>query len=656
MDSLKIFSRLSIIILLFVLRISSLDLGIENFVITDDECVLQNVTSSEELLAILHEMPYSDGHLKTYHNNKQYLNEVATFKCDNVKIAKIPPLLFEEFSKLTSFSATGVDLQEINRDDFKHAAVLKSLNLSGNRISSLDNMIFMHMKLLQSIDISKNRIISIHDAAFEEISGHLESINLSFNKIKEFKEKYFLLLGQDMNIHLENNEIEEIEWSNTTQADNKIGILDLDHNRIKSFDSNRLQISELFLNDNKLQKLRITSTMYVVNANNNEIEKLSFDPVLIIGHLILSQNKLSREVFASLKNASKLGILDLSSNALGDLQIDTFADMSKLEELNLSYSNLSTIPFGLFSHQKHLRTLNISHNNLGLIDYHMFTALEKLEVWDVSGNQLTKLEGYEGFHEHFPELRKIALDENNFSCEYLSELMASFKKQKILIEDPIRPLKNKASIKGIGCVEHSSSRSNIQIINGAHFNSTEQFKEIVELVNSLSLQVDSMKINEGNFNELFSSLQKNLSQSQNEKMKNPKINETTLEGIRVIVEQINNATSAKQKLLIDQMLHKIDEQNLEIKKQKLEIQKISMGPNTDIGVTSEALSASYHGLSNLEVILLMMLSVVLILFAALGMIHIKGLIKSNIQRAQESARITRMNSSNTIATFDNSSV
>lgn len=186
------------------------------------------------------------------------------------------------------------------------------------------------------------------------------------------------------------------------------------------------------------------------------------------------------------------------------------------------------------------------------------------------------------------------------------------------------------------------------------------------MVNSLGMQVDTMKTSKVNFNELFSSLQKNLSLLQNEKMNNSPMNETTVEGIRVINEPISDATnkfsaamasSGHLGLLIDQMLHKIDELNWEIKKQKLEIENISMGRNTDSEVKSETLSASHNALSSLEILLLMVISVVLILFAVLVMIHIKSLIKSNIQRAQKSARrISRMSSSNTIATFDNSSV
>ena len=553
---------------------------LDKFVFREDSCELQNFSSSSELTNILTNLIADHTGFKyTYYNGYRYLSHFKEINCINTKLDHLPSMLFEEFSKLKILHASNIELKEIIRDDFKFAEYLTDLDLSKNNLTHLENKIFMHLRNLEKLDLSGNQISSVHDGAFEEISRNISSVDLSYNKIEEFNESHLIALTKNLSadlliVNLENNCISKISQINSTIFGNeKIKLLNLQNNKIKSFESSKLQINELKLNNNQLEKLLfiptvkflevnnnklkelfIVESMRNVTAINNEIRVLKCDKSLSIEFLNLSGNEITNEVFVELKHADKLKVLDLSNTPLSALRVDSFAEMKSLEKLNLGSTRMMKISFGLFSHQRSLQFLNISHNDLRFIDYHMFTSLSNLKSWDISGNNLTKLKEHEKLREIFPKLTLITLDENNWNCEYLSKLILNLTKQRIKIADPLRPVKNDSSLNGIGCLTH-----------------------------------EHLKTNEND-------------------------DEHSPVEMKMTMDQMYNINFEKQELLNDQLLNKIDEQRLEVAK----------------------LRTDQSSVTALEVVLLVIGLLILIALVFITFPHMKNYVKRNLQRMRSS--------------------
>lgn len=594
-------------------------------------------------------------------------SNVLKIYCKNSTLDEIPAKLFEKFSELREFDATNVTLEKISRDDFKSAQKLSSLSLSHNEIEKLSNVAFMYLKSLSSVDLSYNQISEIHDAAFEDMSSSLSVVNLSFNKIEKFPENYFLLLGRQtenpLTINLESNEIDDIAQLNS--SDDKtvaIQFLNLQNNKLSAFEPSKLKIAELILNDNRVEKLNINPTVEVlhvdnnklkelfvsasmrnVSARNNEIGELKCDKTLSIEVLVLSGNKLSNGIFAELKHAGKMRILDLSSNKLGALSVDSFAEMTQLEKLHLSDSHIAKISYGIFAHQSHLKVLNISYNNLGFVDYHMFTTLSDLTTWDISGNNLTKLKDYDNYRYIFKNLSTIALEDNNFHCEYLSKLRLSLEKQMIKIDDPLRPVKNDSSVKGVSCSMKTSEKLE-QVPNDADNQKlSEKLSEVVDTLDKMASQVNDLKVNEVNFQE-----------SIREEIK-ARFKLSTANLADVNQKQMN---PVEQSLAHDQMLKRMDEQSLEIAKHKAEIEKLWTISKIDASSKTEpqATHEPKPSAKTAEILVPALVVIIVGMTLAFGICYAKSYLKSKLVQFRHQPRLSRRNSVNTITTFDNSSV
>ncbi|KAG5878649.1 hypothetical protein JTB14_009915 [Gonioctena quinquepunctata] len=197
--------------------------------------------------------------------------------------------------------------------------------------------------------------------------------------------------------------------------------------------------------------------------------------------------------FAECKNESLLSwslyLLDLSCNGISDLEPLPLTHLKNLNTLLLSYNNITSLPRDYFSDLNHLRYLNLSHNNLEVIQYGIFDTLLYLEILDLSCNHLINLGNRHFYYlnnlaqlyidnnilnkfdlkskNKFPRrLKYISLDDNNFSCNYVSELIQELTYSGIEVAEGKHH--NVTNIQGIICQqdqpERSSYRSNILVI------------------------------------------------------------------------------------------------------------------------------------------------------------------------------------------------
>lgn len=613
-------------------------------------CEVQSFSSVDELEEILttKHQRWSTVY-KVFYNHDEDLYNTALHEFSFVKctLDHIPSTFFSSFPNVETLDASGIDLSEIIRDDFKSANYLMFLNLSRNSITHLENKAFMYLSELISVDLSNNKILSIHESAFQESSKMLLKIDLSYNYIDNIGMSHFYVIKSKngLQINLANNNISI--FTSTEIAENfTIESLDLKNNYLKKLES-LPKVLRLEVDNNKLKEIHITETMLTVSARNNSITEMKFDKNLTIESLNLAENNLTKEIFFKLKCADKMKSLDLSNTNLGPLDVDSFAEMTVLENLNIANSSLGKISFGLFSHQQNLKSLNISQNNLVFIDYHMFTSLEKLTTWDVSGNKLTKLKDFEHFHDTFPELTLIGLEQNDFSCEYLSKITSSLLKQGIKVKTPHRLEKNDSSIRGISCsTSQQQDKENLfPIVDEPSKKSAEDSILLAEKIKTLMSQVEELRFNETNLINIIVSMkeqQTNLNESYFFAFKD---NSTSRNNVQLLIDQVVNGK-------MEQLMNKVSEQNEEIIKIKMEVEKYLKAIHSDVtfGRSSSLTQENVPPSNGPNTILLV---IVFVLAAAMILILIYPYIKKKFILPRTELR-SRRHSISTITTFDNS--
>lgn len=665
--------------------------GFKNLDFTGKICELQNVSSTSELDNIFANFPSSVYMYSSYGSRSQYtdqyLQQFVEFSCKNVTLTKFPHLLFQKFSNLEKISAVEVQLEEINRDDLKSSDKLKILDLSKNKISRLENLIFFHCKSLEEINLSKNEISWIHDNAFEGMSSKLKTVKLNFNKITIFKEEFFKLLMESSKqlwfINLSDNQIKEIVKSNQTSnmkltvnhlhiSNNKLKIFDfpnieidtlkLDQNQIETLSFNG-SVNKLYVMNNMLKELFVGSGTEYVSAETNKITQFRCDNNSVLENLFISGNPLGNDILRELKTAKKLKNLDLSETLLDSLSVDSFAEFESLKELRLDRNAITLIDYGLFAHQKNLELLDLSFNSIANIDLHVLATMTSLRELHLSGNKISKIDNYENLKTILPTLESIGLEENNWNCGYLSKLKISLLSQSIAIVDAVNPVKNETSISGIRCV--TSATETLSHVNATtdDVQTAQKINNLVDAINEINARVNKVERNKTDFKELILSLQKDILSLNAENMKNKisSVNATNSNEIRIMVEHLNNMTLEKQKLANDQLLQKINEQNVEIMKYKMETEKLLMGRKVQSDLvrsepqSSQSIKNDSTGLNLTDLLLAIVLAVATTSLIILGVIKLKKFFLTHMHQMARQ-RNSRRNSSNTIITFDNSSV
>lgn len=175
----------------------------------------------------------------------------------------------------------------------------------------------------------------------------------------------------------------------------------------------------------------------ILRLDNTNLTITDSDPfeTLSLNTLDISQNNLNDLNFTLLsKTLSRLGKFVAT-----DCEIKNISEViqhlgTALNELNLSGNNVGdsngqTFRIGpdTFQHLTKMRSLNISYNHLSEFDAHSLT--KHLRSLDVTGNDLKEIQP-----RTFSALRKIILAANQFSCEYLTELVHDWRSYRIIGE------------------------------------------------------------------------------------------------------------------------------------------------------------------------------------------------------------------------------
>lgn len=231
----------------------------------------------------------------------------------------------------------------------------------------------------------------------------------------------------------------------------------------------------------------------------------------------------------------------------------------------------------MLSHQKNLQILDISHNNLGYIDLHVMTNLKNLKTLDISGNNLTQLFHYESIHKIFPNLKKLGVDQNQFNCTYLAMILKSLNEKEIILIEPENPVKTSSNIFGIAC--ETESHLKVKPLENSSDAVAAKLNEIIEQINHDKAKYESEKFdNDLVKSELFH-IRNELLDMKTKMLKIQISSPSAVNGsvdmgeVRKAIETVNNFTLEKQKLSVDQVLHKFNELQLEVTRVKMESEK-----------------------------------------------------------------------------------
>jgi Leucine-rich repeat (LRR) protein len=237
------------------------------------------------------------------------------------------------------------------------------------------------------------------------------------------------------NLWLRTNQIEIIE-KNSFVGLESLEILKLNGNKLKTIQTfnSLMNVIELRLSNNRIthieeNSLKELSQLEKLDLSNNQITFIhenTFENLKDLMELLIDNNQikvLNREIFRDLIGLTSY--LNLMSNKIETIESGTFRNLIGLKEISLSYNHLNKIEKHSFQNFTSLVLLDLSHNYLDqLID--VFDVNVKIEILDLSFNFIKKFENIHSFR-----LQNLNL---NFNDNGIKILKRDFFKGNFLLE------------------------------------------------------------------------------------------------------------------------------------------------------------------------------------------------------------------------------
>lgn len=428
------------------------------------------------------------------YNNKRSHHETCTFqkqptsentakKLEIVKTSSknIPRNIFRKYFSLQNFSMCNQGVPEISQGDFGGASELQNLDLSLNKITALDDDVFSSVLQLKSLDLSGNEISAISPSAFNELT-QIGTIHLNDNRLTVMYLPWLrpsiqtMILSNNLisqlsgnlpsparmeEIHLDNNSLRDISSLDSLTV-RSIGIsrnpLKDDHDSIK-IDALRIDISNA-----NVKVCFVSPTTESMNAENNKISEISVPEEangrpFKLNSLQLANNLLKS--IATLSHFSELITLDLSHNSIESVDVSIFAAMPSLNWLSLSHNQIHRIDYQTATNPMSVEYMNVAYNKLE--QFKLNAAFVNLNELHIEGNRLRDIDTKMKLMA--PNLVKIGLNDNQWSCSYLSTSVMLLRLEGILpvfLENTTSLLttlnKYDDDVLGIGCLNSQVGR------------------------------------------------------------------------------------------------------------------------------------------------------------------------------------------------------
>lgn len=175
---------------------------------------------------------------------------------------------------------------------------------------------------------------------------------------------------------------------------------------IRTLDLNGLKIEEIFP-----QAFKHCTEIRVLRLVENKIQTLDKD--------IFRHNRFMEELY-------------LDYNSLQQLNVFVFSSLSKLKTLFLNSNQIRELQPGIFDSLESLKFLSMNNNSLTMLQPELFKANSKLERLEINTNNLLDLDE-ERLLEALPNLKGIALNENELNCVRVSEIKSTFRARGVTL-------------------------------------------------------------------------------------------------------------------------------------------------------------------------------------------------------------------------------
>ncbi|CAH1176394.1 unnamed protein product [Phaedon cochleariae] len=308
-----------------------------------------------------------------------------------IPVLKFTNNTFTAFANFTVLNVSHAGLERIEPDAFFDMRKIEILYLTYNNISSVDSSYFDSLEVLKNLDLSNNLITNIDQNAFSKVKL-LTTLNLSSNSLK--------LLGSFSSYGLYS-----------------VKVMDLSSNGLSSIDLGHINESLEVLT---LIHNQINTVLGRGNSTSSSLSNLSLN-ANNIGHL-------QGDCFDNLDN---LKHLDLSFNNLDSLPEDLFSSLNRIRYLNLSGNAIEELPSGIFDSSFYLQSLDVSKNALSDLKCDAGTWHNLYEL-NIQHNLISHID-VQGIVENATHLKYVALDGNNFDCDYLLEVIKLFSDNDVTV-------------------------------------------------------------------------------------------------------------------------------------------------------------------------------------------------------------------------------
>lgn len=347
--------------------------------------------------------PTQNGYAK-FHCKQNGFPKLAGFYAGQHQIVNIHDMLQCFGSSIQILSLSENDIQYVNLTTFSRFNNLEELYLRNTNIKDFDFNTIKHLNHLKHFDISQNDLKYMKNVpALSSLVG-LDYFEIADNQLKNIPETIQHLSSNVKYLDLSGNFIGEINNGMFKKFTNLEWLL-LEDTNLRILNLNPF---------NKSTKIRYLDISYNNGAHINfslleEILK-NVDIFYAAGCDINNVIDVMKPFWS---NFSKI---DLSNNFVGEVNIDTFIN-PRFSALNLANTNLSK--FEISGNWSQFVELNISYNHLQELDFKGYSHF--LEIVDVQNNDLVYLANFT--RSKLPKINSLAISNNNFSCQYLTEFM-----------------------------------------------------------------------------------------------------------------------------------------------------------------------------------------------------------------------------------------
>lgn len=163
-------------------------------------------------------------------------------------------------------------------------------------------------------------------------------------------------------------------------------------------------------------------------------------------------------------NCTDITLISLPFNNIHTLGKGIFDNTKRLQEINIHGGSLERIDENLLDNLGELLEFVVSANKLKELPVAAVKNLKKLKILYLYSNELTDLDA-NGLISNLPSLKAVYINDNNFHCDRLNEIIMAFKAKNILIVDHTHSIYLKKrdyiphKIQEIICLSHAELES-----------------------------------------------------------------------------------------------------------------------------------------------------------------------------------------------------